>query len=143
MQLFGITDCEDWVQEGQLLDMYARSDITMLARGNSYSRLQWEDMTVGQALDLPYAPDHASRPNNGGQSPGQSRRHSPRQSSELVRHSSTQSSQHPAKFDQSSDPLTHSVEAHLYCNQRVSRAVNYILISSTETDNVQNPKCVH
>ncbi|KAG1669919.1 hypothetical protein FOA52_002446 [Chlamydomonas sp. UWO 241] len=35
-----------------LLDVYARSDITMLCRGNNYSRLQWEDVTVGQALML-------------------------------------------------------------------------------------------
>jgi len=35
-----------------LLDMYARSDITALAQGNAYNRLQWEDVTVGQALSL-------------------------------------------------------------------------------------------
>jgi CBS-domain-containing membrane protein len=29
-----------------LLDVYARSDITALAQGNAYSRLQWEDVTV-------------------------------------------------------------------------------------------------
>jgi len=34
---------------GALLDMYARSDITQLARGNAYNRLQWEEVTVGQA----------------------------------------------------------------------------------------------
>lgn len=32
--------------------MYARSDITQLARGNAYNRLQWEEVTVGQALAL-------------------------------------------------------------------------------------------
>lgn len=37
---------------GALLDFYARGDISMLARGNSYSRLQWEELTVGQALAL-------------------------------------------------------------------------------------------
>lgn len=37
---------------GVLLDMYARSDITQLARGNAYNRLQWEEVTVGQALAL-------------------------------------------------------------------------------------------
>lgn len=37
---------------GALLDMYARSDISMLAKGNSYNRLQWEELTVGQALSL-------------------------------------------------------------------------------------------
>ncbi len=39
-------------QSGALLDMYARSDITQLARGNAYNRLQWEEVTVGQALAL-------------------------------------------------------------------------------------------
>ena len=29
-----------------LLDVYARSDITQLCRGNAYNRLQWEDVTV-------------------------------------------------------------------------------------------------
>ena len=41
-----------WLQERRLLDMYARSDITALAKGNSYGRLQWEEVTVGQALSL-------------------------------------------------------------------------------------------
>ena len=44
------------MQEGRLLDMYARSDITALAKGNSYSRLQWEEVTVGQALSLAQQP---------------------------------------------------------------------------------------
>eukprot|EP00201_Polytomella_parva_P022963 CAMPEP_0175046128 /NCGR_PEP_ID=MMETSP0052_2-20121109/4848_1 /TAXON_ID=51329 ORGANISM="Polytomella parva, Strain SAG 63-3" /NCGR_SAMPLE_ID=MMETSP0052_2 /ASSEMBLY_ACC=CAM_ASM_000194 /LENGTH=614 /DNA_ID=CAMNT_0016309819 /DNA_START=1556 /DNA_END=3400 /DNA_ORIENTATION=- len=35
-----------------LIDVYARSDITQLCRGNAYNRLQWEDVTVGQALSL-------------------------------------------------------------------------------------------
>ena len=39
-------------QNGVLIDMYARSDITQLARGNAYNRLQWEEVTVGQALAL-------------------------------------------------------------------------------------------
>ncbi len=30
-----------------LLDVYARSDITSLAKANAYSQLQWEDVTVG------------------------------------------------------------------------------------------------
>jgi CBS domain-containing protein len=38
--------------EGVLLDVYARGDITLLARSNAYSRLQFEDMTVAQALSL-------------------------------------------------------------------------------------------
>jgi CBS domain-containing protein len=37
---------------GGLVDCYARGDITALARGGAYSRLQWEDVTVGQALAL-------------------------------------------------------------------------------------------
>ena len=44
--------CECMAQSGALLDMYARSDITQLARGNAYNRLQWEEVTVGQALAL-------------------------------------------------------------------------------------------
>eukprot|EP00197_Chlamydomonas_leiostraca_P002761 CAMPEP_0202856964 /NCGR_PEP_ID=MMETSP1391-20130828/74_1 /ASSEMBLY_ACC=CAM_ASM_000867 /TAXON_ID=1034604 /ORGANISM="Chlamydomonas leiostraca, Strain SAG 11-49" /LENGTH=551 /DNA_ID=CAMNT_0049535697 /DNA_START=328 /DNA_END=1983 /DNA_ORIENTATION=+ len=35
-----------------LLDVYARADITALAKGNAYNRLQWEDVTVGQALAM-------------------------------------------------------------------------------------------
>ena len=41
---------------GGLVDVYARSDITALARGSAYSRLQWEDVTVGQALALTSLP---------------------------------------------------------------------------------------
>ena len=41
---------------GGLVDVYARSDITSLARGSAYSRLQWEDVTVGQALALASLP---------------------------------------------------------------------------------------
>ncbi|KIZ04631.1 hypothetical protein MNEG_3330 [Monoraphidium neglectum] len=37
-------------ERGVLLDVYARADITQLCRGNAYNRLQWEDVTVGQAL---------------------------------------------------------------------------------------------
>jgi hypothetical protein len=32
--------------QGVLLDIYARADITALCKGNAYSRLQWEDVTV-------------------------------------------------------------------------------------------------
>lgn len=32
-----------------LLDVYARADITALAKANAYNRLQWEDVTVGFA----------------------------------------------------------------------------------------------
>lgn len=39
-------------KSGALIDLYARGDISMLARGNAYSRLQWEELTVGQALAL-------------------------------------------------------------------------------------------
>lgn len=41
---------------GALVDVYARADITMLAKGNAYSRLQFEDVTVGQALALATEP---------------------------------------------------------------------------------------
>lgn len=37
-------------EAGQLLDIYARSDITSLVKGNAYSRLQWEDVTVSELL---------------------------------------------------------------------------------------------
>ncbi|KAL3162612.1 hypothetical protein ABBQ38_008659 [Trebouxia sp. C0009 RCD-2024] len=43
-------------EKGALLDLYARSDITTLCRGNNYNRLQWEDVTVGQALALTARP---------------------------------------------------------------------------------------
>ena len=54
------------VQDGALLDMYARADITMLARDNSYQRLQVEDMTVHTALSLAA---HASSRSHGWQPP--------------------------------------------------------------------------
>lgn len=38
--------------QGGLIDIYARADITALAAANAYNRLQWEDVTVGQALRL-------------------------------------------------------------------------------------------
>ncbi len=41
---------------GALIDAYARADITALARGGAYARLQWEDVTVGQALALAALP---------------------------------------------------------------------------------------
>lgn len=37
---------------GGVVDIYARADITALAAANAYNRLQWEDVTVGQALAL-------------------------------------------------------------------------------------------
>jgi CBS-domain-containing membrane protein len=39
-------------EQGGLIDIYARADITALAAANAYNRLQWEDVTVGQALRL-------------------------------------------------------------------------------------------
>eukprot|EP00877_Chromochloris_zofingiensis_P006377 jgi/Chrzof1/1993/Cz10g29010.t1 len=39
-------------EQQSLLDIYARADITRLCKGNAYNRLQWEDVTVGQALSL-------------------------------------------------------------------------------------------
>ena len=41
---------------GVLVDIYAKSDITMLAKSNAYSRLQFEDVTVGQVLALASQP---------------------------------------------------------------------------------------
>ena len=38
--------------QGALVDVYARADITALCKSNAYNRLQWEDVTVGQALAL-------------------------------------------------------------------------------------------
>ena len=46
--------------EGMLVDIYARSDITTLAKSNAYSRLQFEDVTVGQALALAAQPNPPS-----------------------------------------------------------------------------------
>lgn len=50
---------------GVLLDIYARSDITNLAKGNAYNRLQYEEMTVQQALSLArqhlHSPPRATR----------------------------------------------------------------------------------
>jgi 5'-AMP-activated protein kinase regulatory gamma subunit len=43
-------------EDGVLIDIYARSDITSLAKSNAYSRLQFEDVTVGQALTLAAQP---------------------------------------------------------------------------------------
>jgi len=39
-------------EDGLLLDIYARTDIVSLAKSNAYSRLQFEEVTVGQALSL-------------------------------------------------------------------------------------------
>ena len=39
-------------QREEVVDMYARADITQLAKANSYARLQWEDLTVEHALSL-------------------------------------------------------------------------------------------
>lgn len=39
-------------ETGALVNVYARSDITTLCKGNSYNRLQYEDVVVGQALQL-------------------------------------------------------------------------------------------
>ena len=58
---FNISKAWAVLQNGCLLDMYARSDITALAKGNSYSRLQWEEVTVGQALALAQQPAQPSQ----------------------------------------------------------------------------------
>ncbi|GAX76328.1 hypothetical protein CEUSTIGMA_g3774.t1 [Chlamydomonas eustigma] len=52
-----------------LLDVYARSDITQLCRGNAYNRLQWEDVTVGQALSLSSVNPSSWNPNGTGLQP--------------------------------------------------------------------------
>lgn len=46
--------------DGLLVDVYARADITTLAKSNAYSRLQFEDVTIGQALTLAAQPDPQS-----------------------------------------------------------------------------------
>ena len=38
--------------KGQLLDIYTRADITLLAKGNAYTQLQHADVTVAQVLAL-------------------------------------------------------------------------------------------
>jgi len=55
--------------DGALIDVYARADITALARGGAYSRLQWEDVTVGQALALAALPTAAWAPATAGAPP--------------------------------------------------------------------------
>ena len=47
-------------EQGGLVDIYARADITALAAANAYNRLQWEDVTVGQALRLGVSACHVS-----------------------------------------------------------------------------------
>lgn len=60
-------------EKGAVIDIFARADVTSLAKGNAYSRLQFEDVTVGQALSLA---DAAARPPQvlplGGTSPSSS-----------------------------------------------------------------------
>lgn len=41
--------------QGSLLDIYARSDIIALARGKTYSQLNWDEVTVAQALTLAHS----------------------------------------------------------------------------------------
>ena len=60
--------------DGALLDVYARSDITLLTRGCAYLRLQLEDMSVAQALALaggggPIGPDGATPTSCAGHTP--------------------------------------------------------------------------
>lgn len=62
---------------GVLVDIYAKADITALAKSNAYSRLQFEDVTVGQALALiaqpaPPAMLAGMQPSWGGASPSAS-----------------------------------------------------------------------
>lgn len=50
---------------GTLVDVYARADITTLAKSNAYSRMQFEDVTVGQALALIVQPSPSSMSSGG------------------------------------------------------------------------------
>jgi len=65
-------------EAGALVDIYARADITNLVKANAYSRLQFEDVTVGQALSLAAQPTppamlaHSGSQQWGGQSPSSS-----------------------------------------------------------------------
>lgn len=47
-------------EQGVLLDIYARADITQLCKGNAYSRLQWEDVTVSLKSAALHITLHAS-----------------------------------------------------------------------------------
>eukprot|EP01025_Chloroclados_australasicus_P065857 TRINITY_DN8987_c0_g2_i1.p1 TRINITY_DN8987_c0_g2~~TRINITY_DN8987_c0_g2_i1.p1 ORF type:complete len:555 (-),score=65.30 TRINITY_DN8987_c0_g2_i1:432-2096(-) len=47
---------------GAVVDVYSRADITLLAKGNSYSRMQWEDVTVRQAITLSNANNSPASP---------------------------------------------------------------------------------
>jgi 5'-AMP-activated protein kinase regulatory gamma subunit len=51
---------------GGVIDVWARADVTALARGNAYSRLQFEEVTVGQALALAAAAPWGGGPGGGG-----------------------------------------------------------------------------
>lgn len=42
--------------QGRLVDIYARADITLLAKGNAYTQLQHADVTVAQVLALAQIP---------------------------------------------------------------------------------------
>jgi CBS domain-containing protein len=64
-------------ETGALVDVYARADIGALARGGAYSRLQWEDVTVGQALALALLPPAtASASGHYGENPASQQRSS-------------------------------------------------------------------
>eukprot|EP00850_Spirogloea_muscicola_P005578 SM000025S08473 [mRNA] locus=s25:920558:923812:- [translate_table: standard] len=49
---FGVSSLPVVDENGALTDVYARSDITALARDRTYARLQLEDITVAQALHI-------------------------------------------------------------------------------------------
>lgn len=48
----GVSSIPVLEETGAVCDIFARADVTSLAKGNAYSRLQFEDFTVGQALSL-------------------------------------------------------------------------------------------
>jgi 5'-AMP-activated protein kinase regulatory gamma subunit len=70
---FGVSSLPVLDAKGAVIDIFARADVTSLAKGNAYSRLQFEDVTVGQALSLA---DAAAKPPQvlplGGTSPSSS-----------------------------------------------------------------------
>mmetsp|Transcript_1261 Transcript_1261/g.3771 ORF Transcript_1261/g.3771 Transcript_1261/m.3771 type:complete len:585 (+) Transcript_1261:304-2058(+) len=63
---------------GGLVDIYARADITALAAANAYNRLQWEDVTVGQALSLGAGRGGEDRPARDGEHRGDGMNGKPR-----------------------------------------------------------------
>ena len=70
-------------ETGALVDVYARADIGALARGGAYSRLQWEDVTVGQALALALLPPATASSSSSGYYENSSSSSQPQQHSNI------------------------------------------------------------